>query len=54
MKAMKNTMKCLVAVFVMAMAFVMTGITAEAAVTGLAQIDAGTSSVKVQYNTVSG
>jgi len=54
MKAMKNTMKCLVAVFVMAMAFVMTGITAEAAVTGLAQIGADTTAVKVQYNTVSG
>ena len=30
MKTMKNTMKCLVAVFMMAMAFVVTGITAQA------------------------
>lgn len=31
MKLMKNTMKCLVAVFMMAMAFAVTGVTAEAA-----------------------
>lgn len=37
MKTMKNTMKCFIAVFVMAMAFVMTGITAEAAVAQTAQ-----------------
>lgn len=54
MKSMKNTMKCLVAVFIMAMAFAVTGITAEAAVTNLKQTYDSTSSVKVSFTTVSG
>lgn len=54
MKAMKNTMKCLVTMFIMAMAFATTGITAQAAVTGLAQTKANSTSLEVQFNTVSG
>ena len=54
MKSMKNTMKCLVAVFIMAMAFAVTGITAEAAVTNMKQTYDTSSSVKVSFTTVSG
>lgn len=52
MESMKNTMKCLVAVFIMAMAFAVTGITAEAAVTNMKQIDDSSSSVEIQFVTV--
>ncbi len=53
MKSMKNTMKCLVAVFIMAMAFAVTGITAEAAVTNMKQTDDSTTSIDIQFTTVS-
>lgn len=47
MKTMKNTMKCLVAMFIMAMAFVTTGITAEAY--GLTQTAQDQTSVAVSW-----
>ena len=53
MKSMKNTMKCLVAVFIMAMTFAVTGITAEAAVTNMKQTDDSTTSIDMQFVTVS-
>lgn len=54
MKTMKKSMKCLIAVFVMAMAFIVTGITSEAAVSGLNQSYDSTTSVRVQWSAVSG
>jgi hypothetical protein len=56
---MKKTgkFKTLFTLLVMAVAFLVTGITSEAAtvrVSNLTQIDAGTTSVRVQYSTVSG
>ena len=47
MKAMKNTMKCFIAVFVMAMAFVMTGITVEAI--GVTQVAQDKTSVTINW-----
>lgn len=49
MKTMKSSMKCLIAVFVMAMAFMVTGITSEAAVSGLKQTYDYTNSVTVGW-----
>ena len=54
MKTMKKSMNCLIAVFVMAMAFIVTGITSEAAVSGLNQSYDSTTSVRVQWSAVSG
>lgn len=54
MKTMKTSMKCLIAMFVMIMAFALTGITAQAAVTGLKQTSDSTSSVRVEWGAVSG
>ena len=48
MKTMKNTMKCLIAVFIMAMAFVVTGTTAQAAVNQTAQTQ---TSITVDWST---
>lgn len=49
MKTMKNSMKCFIAMFIMAMAFVVTGITSEAAATGLQQTADNTTSVRVSF-----
>ncbi|MGN0152835.1 MAG: fibronectin type III domain-containing protein [Lachnospiraceae bacterium] len=55
MKTMKKSMKCLVAVFVMAMAFCVTGVTAKAAApTNVKQVSDSDTSVKVQWTGVSG
>lgn len=53
MKTMRSSMKCLIAVFVMAMAFMVTGITSEAAVSGLKQSSDSTTSVKVEWQALS-
>lgn len=53
MKTMRSSMKCLIAVFVMAMAFMVTGITSEAAVSGLKQSSDYTTSVRVEWQTLS-
>ena len=54
MKKLRSSMKCLIAVFVMAMAFMVTGITSEAAVSSLKQTYDSTSNVSVQWSAVSG
>lgn len=54
MNKMRNTMKCMAAMFVMAMVFMVTGITAQAAVTGLQQTDASDSSIKMSWSPVAG
>lgn len=53
MKTMRSSMKCLIAVFVMAMAFMVTGITSEAAVSGLKQSSDYTTSVRVEWQALS-
>lgn len=54
MKSMKTSMKCLLAMVVMAMALAVTGISAQAAATGLKQTSDSTTSVKVEWGAVSG
>ena len=54
MKTMRSSMKCLIAVFVMAMAFMVTGITSEAAVNDLKQTSDSTYYVKVNWSRISG
>ena len=54
MNKMRNTMKCMAAMFVMAMAFMVTGITAQAGVTGLQQTYADDSSIKISWSPVAG
>ncbi len=53
MKTMRSSMKCLIAVFVMAMAFMVTGITSEAAVSGLKQTSDYTTGARVEWTTLS-
>ncbi|MDE5864475.1 MAG: fibronectin type III domain-containing protein [Lachnospiraceae bacterium] len=51
---MKNLLKSCITVFVMAMAFMVTGITSEAAVSNLTQTRDTTSSVRVEWKAVAG
>jgi len=55
MKTMKSSVKCFVAMIIMAMAFCVTGITAQAATpTNLQQIGDSETSIKIQWSAVSG
>lgn len=54
MKTMKTSVKCLIAFFVMAMAFCVTGITAEAAATNLKQTGDSSTSVSIEWTGIAG